>query len=170
MFGCTDDNRDRLTLSRLAYWHLIPLIDMGVQLDSDGNALRSIDGRITVVGPGTPCLYCRGRINQAALQAELLPHAEREARVAERYAIGLPERDPAVIPYTTAVAALGVAELLNRLFGIYDEAPASETVVQFHFRRIGSNRRDPQPGHWCTQLDNLGAGDTALFLGVTWVS
>lgn len=170
VFGCTDDNRGRVTLSRLAYWYLTPLIDMGVQLDSDGTTLRSIDGRITYVGPGAPCLFCRGRINQTVLQAELLPADEREARIAERYAIGLPERDPAVIAYTTAVAALGVAELLNRLFAVDATPAATEMIVQFHLRRIGTNRRAAIPGHWCSQPANLAAGDAEPFLGLTWRS
>lgn len=170
VFGCTDDNRGRVTLSRFAYWYLVPVIDMGAQIDSNAGQLRSIDGRITVIGPGTACLSCRGRINQELLQTELLPPEERAARVAERYAIGLPEEDPAVIAYTTGIAAFAVAELLNRLFGIDDDPPASELVAQFHFRRIGGNTRPPEQEHWCADPGNLGAGDTEPFLGITWTS
>ncbi len=170
VFGCTDDNRGRVTLSRLAYWYLIPVIDMGVQLDSVDGRLRSIDGRITFVSAGEPCLWCRGRIDQAAYQSELLPPEERESLTVEGYAIGLADRDQAVIAYTTAVAALSVAELLNRVFGLDDEAPGSESVIQFHFRRIGVNRREPNDGHWCADPVNVAAGDTPLFLGVMWTS
>jgi molybdopterin/thiamine biosynthesis adenylyltransferase len=166
VFGCTDDNRGRVTLSRLAYWYLIPVFDMGVQLDSAAGTLRSIDGRITVVGPGAPCLLCRGRIDDDRLAAELLGPAERAARAAEGYAIGLDDPNPAVIAYTTAVAAFAVAELLSRLFVDVEPEP-TEHLVAFHFRRIGSNRGRRQD-HWCTDPANLGAGDTVPFLGVTW--
>lgn len=170
VFGCTDDNRGRVTLSRLAYRYLVPVIDMGVQIDSIDGQLRSIDGRITVVAPGTACLDCRGRIDWAALQSELLPDTERSELVAEGYAIGLGERDPAVIAYTTSVAAFAVAELIQRLFGLDDEPPASELLIQHHFRKVRRNRVAGRDGHWCTNPDVIAAGDTDPFLGVTWTS
>ncbi len=44
IFGCTDDNRGRVTLGRLATWYLIPVIDMGVKLTSSNGRLRGIEG------------------------------------------------------------------------------------------------------------------------------
>jgi molybdopterin/thiamine biosynthesis adenylyltransferase len=35
IFGCTDDNRGRMTLSRIGTWYLIPVIDMGVEAELD---------------------------------------------------------------------------------------------------------------------------------------
>lgn len=170
VFGCTDDNRGRVTLSRLAYRYLVPVIDMGVQIDSIDGQLRSIDGRITVVVPGTACLDCRGRIDRAALHSELLSDTERSELIEEGYAIGLDERAPAVIAYTTSVAAFAVAELIQRLFGLDAEPPASELLIQHHFRKVRRNRVAGRDGHWCTDPDVIAAGDTDPFLGVTWTS
>lgn len=168
VFGCTDDNRGRVTLSRLAYRYLVPVIDMGVKIDSFDGLLRSIDGRVTVVAPGTACLDCRGRIDRTSLQSELLPAAERSELIEEGYAIGLGERDPAVIAYTTSVAAFAVAEMIQRLFGLDDEPPASEYLIQHHFREVRRNLRPGYDGHWCTDPDVIAAGDAIPFLGVMW--
>lgn len=170
VFGCTDDNRGRVTLGRLATWYLIPIIDMGVKLTSTDGTLHGIEGRVTVIQPGGGCLQCRGRINAAALQSEVLNPVEREQRVDEGYAAGLEDRDPAVIAFTTGVASHAVSELLHRTFGLDDEPPSGELIIQFHRREIRRNTRPARPGHWCVDPAHLGAGDTVPFLGTTWTS
>lgn len=170
VFGCTDDNRGRVTLGRIATWYLIPVIDMGVRLTSTDGILHGIEGRVTVIQPGGGCLQCRGRINAAALQSEVLNSVEREQRVDEGYAAGLEDRDPAVVAFTTGVASHAVSELLHRTFGIGDEPPSGELIIQFHRREIRRNTRPAQPGHWCVAPAHLGAGDTVPFLGTTWTS
>jgi molybdopterin/thiamine biosynthesis adenylyltransferase len=52
VFGCTDDHTGRLNLSRLAYWYLVPVIDMGVQISAAEGEIRGIFGRITYLAPG----------------------------------------------------------------------------------------------------------------------
>jgi hypothetical protein len=159
-----------MTLSRIAVWYLIPVIDMGVKLTARDGVLTNIDARVTVVHGNAGCLQCRGRIDVKALQSEILPSAEREARVAESYAVGLAERDPAVITYTSAVAALALHELLARLFALDEEPPSGELLVRFHDRSMGRNTRAGQAHHWCTDPANLGAGDVEPFLGTLWTS
>jgi hypothetical protein len=138
---------------------------MGVKLTSTDGILTGIEGRVTVVGPETGCLQCRGRINPRALQAEVLEVSERADRVAEGYAVGLAERDPAVIAFTTGVAAQAVSEFLARIFSLDDEPPSTELLMRFHRREIRRNTRTGQSGHWCTDQANFGAGDSAPFLG-----
>lgn len=170
IFGCTDDNRGRVTLGRLSTWYLIPVIDMGVKITANAGSLQSIEGRITVVEPGQGCLQCRGRINLAALQSEVLTSVERTRRVEEGYAAGLDEPDPAVIAYTTATAAHAANELLHRLFALDQVTPSGELIIRFHARDIRRNTRAGRPGHWCTDTSYLGRGDVTPFLGTTWAS
>lgn len=170
IFGCTDDNRGRVTLGRISTWYLIPIIDMGVKLTSDDGLLRNIEGRVTVIVPGSGCLQCRGRISTVALQSEVLNPVERALRLEEGYAAGLLDRDPAVIPYTTGVAAYAVSEMLHRIFALDADRPSSELIVRFHHREIRRNSRRGVPGHWCIEPDNLGAGDVSPFLGTTWTT
>ena len=116
LFGCTDDNAGRLVLSRLCYWFLTPVIDMGVLLTSDARgSLDGIHGRITVLSPGSACLLCRGRIDLAQAAAETRTPEEQRGLEAEGYAPALGAVEPAVVAFTTMTAALAISEFLERL-------------------------------------------------------
>jgi molybdopterin/thiamine biosynthesis adenylyltransferase len=169
VFGCTDDNAGRLVLSRLPTYYLIPVFDLGVLLSSRTGHLDGIDGRITVLNPGSACLVCRGRIDIARAGAEQLSPDERAARQAEGYAPELGGVEPAVIPYTSAVASFAVAELLERLIGYGPEREPGEILLRFHDREISTNTARPKPHHYCDPAEGfIGAGDRDPFLGQTW--
>jgi hypothetical protein len=169
LYGCTDDNAGRLVLSRLAAYYLVPVIDMGVLLSSRNGDLRGIDGRVTVLVAGSACLVCRGRVDLARAAAEQLSPDERSARQAEGYAPELGGVEPAVVAYTSAVASIAVAELLERLIG-YGPAPVpGEILLRCHEREISTNRAEPKPRHYCNPAAGLlGSGDREPFLGMTW--
>lgn len=67
VFGCTDKQAPRGILNQLALRYLIPVIDMGVVVDSDNGKIRSVDGRVTTLYPGEACLFCRKRISAEAI-------------------------------------------------------------------------------------------------------
>ena len=169
IFGCSDDNAGRLVLSRLASYYLIPVIDCGVLLSSDQGRLLGIDGRVTVLAPGYPCLVCRNRIDMSRAAAEQLNPDERRRRQDEGYAPELGGIEPAVVTFTTLVAGFAVAELLERLTS-YGPSPApSELILRAHEREISTNSRQPNLGHFCDPAARvLGRGDQEPFLGMTW--
>lgn len=118
VFGCTDDERGRNVLSKLALTHLIAVFDMGFVVDSaEDGSIRALDGRVTTLVPGSACLLCRGRITPLGLMAEALDPEERKRRTGEGYIPDLDERDPAVGTFTTLVGCYAVNEMLDRLFG-----------------------------------------------------
>lgn len=169
VFGCTDDNAGRVVLSRLAVYYNVPLIDMGVLLDSSGGALRGIYGRVTTVTYGSACLICRDRIDLGRAQSEALSPSERRRRIDEGYAPELPRTEPAVVAYTTMVAALAVNELLDRLIGFGETPMTSELILRGHDRAMSSNHAIPRTRHYCDPGQGLwGRGDTELFLERTW--
>ena len=169
IFGCTDDNAGRLVLSRLASYYLVPVIDIGVLLSSTDGSLEGIDGRITVLFPGEACLVCRGRVDLARAQAEQLDPAERESLQAEGYAPELVGIEPSVVAYTSMVASLAVAELVERLVGYGPEPEPGEILVRCHEREQSTNSRKPNPRHYCDpEAGQLGTGDRRPFLGQTW--
>jgi len=171
-FGCTDDNAGRLVLSRLAAYLLLPVIDCGVLITSNASdALTGIDGRVTVLTPGAACLVCRNRIDLQRAQAEVLPADERKLRQDEGYAPALPGIEPAVVTFTTAVAAIAVAELLERLVGYGPEERISEILIRFHDREISTNVASPRAGHYCDpSAGKLGLGESDPFLEQMWAS
>ena len=206
IFGCTDDNAGRLVLSRLCYWFLTPVIDMGVLLTSnprntleapqcrslaapplgpapppsreqpprslrshDGCSIEGIDGRITVLTPGSACLLCRGRVDLARAAAETRASEEQDRLEAEGYAPALGAVEPAVVTFTTMTAAIAVSELLERLVGYGGSPRPSEILLRAHDREISTNIATPAPGHYCHPLaGKLGRGRTEPFLEQVW--
>lgn len=170
VFGCTDDNAGRLVLSRLSTFMLTPVIDVGVLLSSDAEGLLAgIDGRVTVLAPGTGCLVCRDRIDLARAASELRTPEERKRLEAEGYAPALARVEPAVVAFTTAVAAAAVAELLERLIGFGPEPRPSEVLLRWHEREISTNVRAPRAGHYCDKSSGKwGAATDAPFLEQAW--
>jgi hypothetical protein len=172
VFGCTDDNAGRLVLSRLSTYMMVPLIDCGVLLSSaDDGRLLGIDGRITLMYPGAACLVCRGRVDLQRAASEVLTPDERIRRVGEGYAPALRGSEPAVVAFTSLVAASAVAELLNLLIGYGPEPSPTEVLLRLHDREVSTNIAKPQPQHYCDLVSGkVGQGMTVPFLDQTWPS
>lgn len=168
VFGCTDDNAGRAVLSRLAYAHLILVIDSGVLIETAGASVAGVHGRVTVVTPGTGCLICRDRIDADTARAEVMSEEERERLAAEGYVPGLGAPAPAVVSFTTLTAAVAVSELLERMFAYGDGPRPSELLVRMHERRIRANSVPGKPEHYCSDRGFWGRGDREPFLGQLW--
>jgi molybdopterin/thiamine biosynthesis adenylyltransferase len=170
IFGCTDDNAGRLVLSRLATYFLTPVIDIGVLLSSgEGGQLTGIDGRVTILSPGSACLVCRDRVDLARAAAELKTPEERKRLEDEGYAPALGGTEPAVVAFTTMVAAMAVNELLERLIGYGIDARPSEVLLRLHDREISGNCAQPRDSHYCNSSQGKwGAGEEQPFLGQLW--
>jgi hypothetical protein len=170
VFGCTDDNAGRLVLSRISSFLMTPVIDCGVLLTSDDSGqLIGIDGRVTVMSPGSACLVCRGRIDHGRAASELLTPEEHIRRANEGYAEALPGVEPAVVTFTTSVAASAVSELIERLVGYGPTPVPSEIILRLHDREISTNRQDPGAGHYChPEGGKLGMASAEPFLEQMW--
>ena len=166
VFGCTDDHAGRLVLSRLAYWYLVPVIDLGVVIDAHEGHIRGVHARVTVVAPGTVCLQCRGQIDMARVAAEMMPAVERELQAREGYVPGLGDHAPAVIPFTTATSALAVTELLARLFGFGAGEAPQHLRIGLHDRSLRSGGPPAVVGHYCDDPLQWAMGDTVPPLGL----
>lgn len=170
VFGCTDDNAGRLVLSRLATYMETPVIDSGVLLSSscDGQ-LEGIHGRVTMLAPGSACLVCRGRIDLRRAAAEMLTPDEHRRLADEGYAPALINIEPAVVAYTTQVAAAAVGELLERFVHFGPEPAPSELLMRIHERELSTNNADPKEHHYChPKSRKIGLGVTVPFLEQTW--
>lgn len=166
VFGCTDDHAGRLVLSKLAYHYLVPVIDLGVQVDvGDGN-VRGVHGRVTCAAPGYPCLECRGQVDLRLAAAEQMNPEERARQAEEGYVPGIGEAAPAVVPYTTATSSTAVTEMTARLFGFGEEPPPGQLLLGLHDRSVRAAGRPARPGHYCTDPAQWGKGDTNPPLGI----
>jgi hypothetical protein len=133
--------------------------------------MTGIDGRVTVMTPGSACLVCRNRIDLARAATESLMPDERRRRQDEGYAPALPGVEPAVVAYTTLIAATAVGEMLERLVAYGPDPVPSEALVRVHEREISTNIGQPRPGHYCDPASGkLGRGETTPFLEQTWTA
>jgi molybdopterin/thiamine biosynthesis adenylyltransferase len=172
IFGCTDDDFGRAILNQVALRYCVPVIDMGVLIDSNNQTIQTVCGRVTTIYPGTACLICRNRIVAERIRNDSVSHfnpSEAEELRREGYVPELGANDPAVIPFTSSIASTAVTELLQRLIGfMYPSRTASEILHSFDREEIGHNSSAPADGCLCGRSDILGAGDTRNFLGMRW--
>jgi hypothetical protein len=173
IFGCTDDEWGRSILSRMSIYYGVPVFDVGVRIDSQDGHIRSIQGRVTTLMPGSACLFCRGRITADRIAIESLRATDPKTaaeRVREGYAPELEDPAPAVIPFTTTVAASSVSELLHRLTGFMGDDQNSTEIL--HLFDVPSVRRNTKPSHlgcFCAPRVSWMRGDVRPFLDTSWV-
>lgn len=169
VFGCTDDDAGRVRLSRFSYMYLAPMIDCGIQISAHADgSVRDIVGRVTVLHPGAACLIRRGRVSIQIAAAQERPVGEQAMLAAEGYAPALGATEPAVVAFTTAVAAATVNELLERLVGYGPTPPPSEVLLRIHERRVSENHLDPTPMHYCDLSGRAVFGDSEPYWGLQW--
>lgn len=172
IFGCTDDEWGRSILSKLAIDYYIPVLDMGVKIDSKEGTIVSVQGRVTTLLPSTACLSCRGRITAEGVRAQVIescnPEQAKELR-RQQYAPELQGNAPAVIAFTSAVASTAIAELLHRLTGFMGADRTSSEVIHFFDQsRMRTNHLTPAPDCYCGDKERWGLGDQQPFLGMLW--
>lgn len=169
VFGCTDKQLPRAILTQLSLRYAIPVIDLGVLIDSFNQRIRGVFGRVTTLQPGEACLFCRGRISPEGIRTEALSPEDRERQIREGYAPELEEPAPAVIPFTTATASIAVMELLNRLTGFMGpHRQSTEVLTEFGTSRIRTNRIQARDDCFCSDLGEQCRGDEDPFLGMVW--
>lgn len=174
IFGCTDDNEGRVFLNRLAYFYLIPTIDMGLAIDVEGDEVpevKALDGRVTVLQPHATCLLCREIIDIERARAEALRRAnptEYERQKLEAYVVDGGDPSPAVVTFTTELATMAANEMIHRLQGFRGpDGEADNRVRKFHLMTDRRPGRAPRDGcRVCENRANWGRGDEDPFLGL----
>lgn len=172
VFGCTDDELGRSLLNAFAIYYYVPVFDMGVKIDSDDGVIRSINGRVTTLMNGAACLHCRGRISPERIAAQAKWEADPEGAQAlqdEGYLPELGDPAPAVVAFTTAVAASAVSEFLHRLTGFMgSDRESTEVLHLIDQTSVRTNRVASQHDCFCADTYNWGRGDVRPFLNTTW--
>lgn len=173
IFACTDDEWGRSLLTRLSIYYHVPVIDMGVKINSEQGKIRSIEGRVTTLFPSTACLFCRNRINPRNVQFESLSVLDPQAAeilIKDGYAPELGVTAPSVIPFTTSIAAEALSEFIHRItqfMGVDRET--TEVIHFFDQNRVRTNSRKLQEDCFCNDRDQLwGRGDVEPFMDMTW--
>lgn len=172
IFGCTDDHLGRSILCRIATMYHIPVLDMGVKVDSDNHVINSIQGRVTFLFPNNACLICRNRISATMILAESMeindPEAAKNLRK-EGYIPELPDVAPSVVTFTTSIASAAINEFLHKLTNFMGSERNSNEIIHFFDRsEIKRNYAISDEDCFCGNPLFIGKGDTSPFLGLTW--
>ncbi len=172
VFGCTDDNAGRITLNRLAYFYLIPVIDMGliISLKPDSIEIQDLQGRVSYLFPGSDCLITKGVINIERAIAENLKRNDTEAYtklMEEKYVMSEGNPSPSVVTFTTEVASMAVNEFINR-FVQYNPSSLFPHRTKFFHRSVEICPSNTQNNDCriCGRDSYWGRGDMNPFLDI----
>lgn len=149
----TDNLVSRLDADHFARRLLIPLIDVGINIELREQTLRSVGGRVNVSWPLGPCLTCMGVLSPDRVAAEVDPIGYRGTGRAE---------EAAVMAFNATLAGLATVELLGLLLPMRREPRASRYLVYDGLRGIVREIATPMPGACGTCGDLLGAVFGAL--------
>jgi molybdopterin/thiamine biosynthesis adenylyltransferase len=117
IFSCVDRPRARAILNHLAYAHLIPVIDGGIQVRFKKGVFSGADWQLQTVCPGRPCLECLGAFTASDVETEKAGMLEDP-----KYMDSLPadhrfKNNENVFPFSSNLASLEVFQLIALVTG-----------------------------------------------------
>lgn len=161
IFSCVDRPWPRYVLNNLAYNHLIPVIDGGIQvrLNPETLAFEGADWQLQSVGPDRPCLECLGTYTPAHVTMEKQGILEDPT-----YLAGLPEdhefkRNENIFPFSLNLASLEVMQFIEQVTGIGHTHYYGTQRFSYNegYIRLSDERKCQQS---CFFKDGIAQGDT----------
>ncbi len=135
VLGCVDKVDAKQLINHISTFYLIPYIDVGVKLVSDGEGgIDEITGAINYVYPSGSSLLSRNAYSMKMLEADaeqrVNPEYYKERRK-EGYMVDVDNPSPAVISVNSVMASYGVNEFLARIhpFRYSDNSRYDTTVI-----------------------------------------
>lgn len=109
IFSCTDSHGSRSVIQQVAYQYLIPCIDMGSTITTDDGKVTGIFGRVQLLSPGEPCLWCCNLLDPEQVRRDMMSEVERRL---DPYIQGAEEPAPSVVWLNGTVVSLAVGMLM----------------------------------------------------------
>lgn len=126
LFGCVDNDGARVVLNELALAYSIPYFDLGVGIDAEDGRVDGAGGRLAVVLPSGPCLYCMDQIDGDEARYWLATEEQREFMRRHGYVKGMDVRAPSVAALNAALSASAVSEIAVFTSGLRAVQPLTE--------------------------------------------
>ncbi|MGH7271143.1 MAG: ThiF family adenylyltransferase [Polyangiaceae bacterium] len=161
IFSCVDRLAPRALLNRLAYASHVPVVDMGsaFRVDESGKMV-SQGGKVVVIGPGRPCLWCWGDLDAERIRIESLKPADRDREAEHGYITGADEPQPSVVTFNTTLAAAAVTEFV-RMVTCFAGSAAPPDRINFDFEMGTATRARGRSRPGCRFCGAQAAGGTA---------
>ncbi|RFZ92946.1 ThiF family adenylyltransferase [Mucilaginibacter conchicola] len=116
LISCVDGTEGRHNLNLISSFYVLPLMDMGVKLNADGNGgIKNIFGAVHYIQPGGSSLLSRQQYSLESLLAESVKRMDQEEYARNQYLANVNESQPAVISINMQVAATAVNDFLARI-------------------------------------------------------
>jgi molybdopterin/thiamine biosynthesis adenylyltransferase len=163
LFSCVDRPWPRQLQNHIAYSHLIPVVDGGIQvrIDPESGSFLGADWQLQTVGPERPCLQCLNAFSAADVATERAGSLDDPS-----YLAGLPadhafKRNENIFPFSANLASLEVFQLIEMVTGI---AGADYFGTQRYTYNQGYIRVDDQRHchENCYYQANLALADTGI--------
>ncbi len=157
IFCCTDEHWGRSVINQLSYQYLIPVINMGVRIDSKEGRIRGAMGSVDILRPDKPCLWCSGFLNSDRIMTEALPVNERKARLRDGYVDDIDTAAPSVISLTTTVSGLAVTAFLQLVTDLLGRAGDISRLNYYIMESVVDRGRiEIDPNCICRQVKGYG--------------
>ena len=155
IFSCTDSHGSRSVIQQVAYQYLIPCIDIGSTITTTAGKVTGIFGRIQLVGPDQPCLWCSDLLSSEEVRRDMMNKFERKA---DPYIQGANVPAPSVISINGTVVSLAVTMLL----GVVTSIPVRSRHLIYNagisnLRSVRGNAKDDC--FICSRSGSFGLGD-----------
>lgn len=135
LFGCVDNDGARLILNELSLAYGIPYIDAAVGIEARDGVISEAGGRMTVILPDGPCLYCMGQIDTTEASYFLATPEQQRFQIQRGYVSGMNIKAPSVVSLNALIAAAAVNE-----FAVYvSGARPINTFTEYDI--IGTGRK-----------------------------
>jgi hypothetical protein len=152
---CTDSHGSRAVIQQVAYQYFIPCIDMGSIITQENSLVTGIFGRVQLLVPGLPCLWCSQLLDAAEIRRDMMSESERRL---DPYIVGGDESAPSVISLNGTVVSLAVSMLLGTVAGI--PIDATQLIYNACASSLRSVRANAHPDCFlCSSNGLLGRGD-----------
>ncbi len=113
----TDGHGSRALLTEVPQQYLIPVVDLGVEVDPNSGTFRA-GGGVRVLRPGSGCLHCARTLSPDLVREEYLDDDQRILEIRRGYIRGESVPAPSVIALNGVVASLAVLEVCQLLVGM----------------------------------------------------
>jgi hypothetical protein len=117
LFSCVDRPRPRSVVDHMAYGHLVPVVDGGIEVRFRRREFSGVDWQLQTVGPGRRCLECHGVYDPGDVSTEAAGKLDDPS-----YLKGLPadhhlKRNENVFPFSMNLASLETLQLVALVTG-----------------------------------------------------